>query len=444
VRRPNIARQARAAFSLSLLLSASAPALADLDDVREELTRSIQASQRELSAAEASIGRERGELAQRLLVAQNRVLDLRERAVAARRLADEETLTLRQIETRLEAWREQSRFQSNLLAGFLDKTGRRRLSEPGEIDLRTDLAILATHVDAQEGRLYPSWQKGRVVLPEGEIADGDVLTLGPVAWFRRAEPEQSGVIRQDGNLTRVSLFFEGSAHAGIEALHRSSEGVITFDPTLSRALLLAEDDETLWQHLVRGGIWVIPIVLFALFASVTAAVKGLWLYRLPAPVPALAERVQSALGRGDEALRALTEQVPGPQAELLRVALAKQTHEQREDRLYAALLEQRNRLERWLGAIAMTASVAPLLGLLGTVSGMITTFKAMTLFGSGDPSVVSGGIAEALITTELGLVVAIPALLAHALMSRRVRSYFAQLENDAVQLSQLPVRTSEA
>jgi biopolymer transport protein ExbB len=161
-------------------------------------------------------------------------------------------------------------------------------------------------------------------------------------------------------------------------------------------------------------------------------------------MPALAERVQSALARGDEALRALTEQVKGPQAEVLRVALADQTHEQREDRLYAALLEQRNRLERWLGSIAMTASVAPLLGLLGTVSGMITTFKAMTLFGSGDPSVVSGGIAEALITTELGLVVAIPALLAHALMSRRVKSYFAQLENDAVQLSQLPVRTGEA
>jgi biopolymer transport protein ExbB len=443
VRRSTIAPRARAAFSLLLIL-ASAPARADLDDVREELTRNIQASQRELSAAQGSIGRERGELAQRLLVAQNRVLDLRERAVAARRLADEETLTLRQIETRLEAWREQSRFQTNLLAGFLDKAGRRLLSEPGEVDLRTDLTVLAEHVDAQQARLYPSWQKGRVVLPEGEIADGDVLALGPVAWFRRADPEQSGIIRRDGNLTRVSLFFAGSAHAGIEALHRGSEGVITFDPTLSRALLLAEDDESLWLHLQRGGIWVIPIVLFALFASVTAAAKAVWLYRLPAPVPALAERVQSALGHGDEALQAITRQVSGPQAEVLRVALAKQTHEQRDDRLYAALLEQRTRLERWLGAIALTASIAPLLGLLGTVSGMITTFKAMTLFGSGDPSVVSGGIAEALITTELGLVVAIPALLAHALMSRRVKSYFAQLENDAVQLSQLPARTSEA
>src|SRR5688572_32221812 len=118
---------------------ASAPARADLDDVREELARNIQTAQRELSAVEATVGRERGDLAQRLLAAQNRVLDLRERAVAARRLADEQTLTLQQIETRLEAWREQGRFQSNLLAGFLDTTGRRLLSEPGESDLRTTL-----------------------------------------------------------------------------------------------------------------------------------------------------------------------------------------------------------------------------------------------------------------------------------------------------------------
>jgi biopolymer transport protein ExbB len=317
------------------------------------------------------------------------------------------------------------------------------LSEQGEIDLRRDLTILAAHVAAQAARLYPRWQPERVVLPDGALVDGDVLTVGPVAWFRRAEPQQSGLIRREANLTRVSLLFSGSVEGGIEALHRSSQGVVTFDPTLSRALLLAEDDETLWQHLQRGGIWVIPIVLFALFASAAAVAKAVWLYRLPPLVPALAERVQAALASG-AALQPIIDQVRGPQAELLRIALEKQTREQRDDRLYAALLEQRNRLERWLGAIAMTASVAPLLGLLGTVSGMITTFKAMTLFGAGDPRVVSGGIAEALITTELGLVVAIPALLAHALMSRKVKNDFARLENDAVQLSQLPIRAGEA
>jgi biopolymer transport protein ExbB len=443
VRLPTLPLLLRAIASAALLSMASA-ALADLDDVRAELTRNIQTSQRELSAAEASVARERGELAQRLAAAQNRVLDLRERAVAARRLADEQTLSLQQIETRLGEWREQSRFQSNLLAGFLDKTGRRRLSEQGEIDLRRDLTILSEHLDAQEGRLYPRWQQVRVVLPDGQLADGDVLTLGPVGWFHRAQPEQSGVVRKDGAMTRVSLLFSGAAETGIEDLHQSSAGVITFDPTLTRALLLAETQEGVWQHLRRGGFWAIPIVLFGLFASTIAVLKAVSLYRLPMPVPALAERVQSALARGDDGVRTLTEQVQGPQGELVRIALAAETQEARDDRLHGTLLQQRIRLERWLSAIALTASVSPLLGLLGTVSGMIATFQAMSLFGAGDASAVSGGVGEALINTELGLVVAIPALLAHALLSRKAKGYLAQLESDAVNLSRLPFRTGAA
>jgi biopolymer transport protein ExbB len=443
VRRSNLLLVARTVVSAALLSMASA-ALADLDDVREELTRNIQAAQRELSAVEASVGRERGELAQRLAAAQNRVLDLRERAVAARRLADEQTLTLQQIETRLAEWREQSRFQSNLLAGFLDKTGRRRLSEQGTIDLRRDLTILTEHLNAQEGRLYPRWQQTRVVLPDGQLADGDVLNLGPVGWFHRAQPEQSGLVRKDEGMTRVSLLFSGAAEAGIEDLHQGSAGVITFDPTLTRALLLAETQESLWQHLRRGGFWAIPIVLFGLFASTIAVLKAVSLYRLPIPVPALAERVQSALGRGDDAVRKLTEQVQGPQGELVRIAIAAEAQEARDDRLHGTLLQQRIRLERWLSAIALTASVSPLLGLLGTVSGMIATFQAMSLFGAGDASAVSGGVGEALINTELGLVVAIPALLAHALLSRKAKSYLAQLESDAVNLSRLSFRTGAA
>jgi biopolymer transport protein ExbB len=324
----------------------------------------------------------------------------------------------------------------------LDKTGRRLLSEQqGEIDMRRDLPLLTAYVEDQAARLDPRWRPGRVVLPDGDLADGDVLTLGPTAWFYRALPEQAGVIRQDGNLTRVSLLLAGSAEAGIRNLHQGASGVVTFDPTLSRALLLAEQDEPLLTHLRRGGLWAIPIILFGVFASVIAVLKAVSLYRLPIPVPALAERVQSALERGGDALRAVTEQVQGPQGELVRIAVAAQAADERDDRLHATLLEQRVRLERWLSAIALTASVSPLLGLLGTVSGMITTFKAMSLFGAGDASAVSGGVGEALINTELGLVVAIPALIAHALMSRRAKGYLAQLESDAVHLSRLPLRT---
>ena len=206
----------------------------------------------------------------------------------------------------------------------------------------------------------------------------------------------------------------------------------------STRLTAANADLSLVEHLASGGPWVVPILLFALFATAVAVGKGVWLYRLPALAPALAERVEAALKAGSTSLQNLVGQMRGPQAELLQIALATPDAEQRDERLYAALLRQRNKLESWLGAIAMTASVAPLLGLLGTVSGMITTFKDMTLSGAGDAGAVSAGISVALVTTQMGLVVAVPALLAHALMSRKVKSYFAQLENDAVHLSQLP------
>jgi biopolymer transport protein ExbB len=204
-------------------------------------------------------------------------------------------------------------------------------------------------------------------------------------------------------------------------------------------LLLAENQETLMQHLGKGGIWVIPILLFALVATSVSVLKAIFVYRLPTQIPLLAERARSALASSGGGVNSLLDQVPGPQRALLQAAMSEGSSAEREDRLFSVLLEQRNLLERWLGAIALTASVSPLLGLLGTVSGMITTFRLMTLFGAGDPSAVSSGISEALVTTELGLVVAIPALLAHALLSRKVKAYFAQLENDAVNLSRLMV-----
>lgn len=78
-----------------------------------------------------------------------------------------------------------------------------------------------------------------------------------------------------------------------------------------------------------------------------------------------------------------------------------------------------SRVSSLLPVIAITAATSPLLGLLGTVSGMIQTFNLITVFGSGDPKPLAGGISEALITTLFGLVVAIPALILHAFLSRR-------------------------
>lgn len=88
-------------------------------------------------------------------------------------------------------------------------------------------------------------------------------------------------------------------------------------------------------------------------------------------------------------------------------------------RLDEQLAEESSMLNRGLPTVAVLAAVSPLLGLLGTVTGMIETFQSITLFGTGDPKLMSGGISQALITTQLGLAVAIPLVLFHSLLTGR-------------------------
>jgi biopolymer transport protein ExbB len=123
------------------------------------------------------------------------------------------------------------------------------------------------------------------------------------------------------------------------------------------------------------------------------------------------------------------------QRELIDIAQGARTPFERDDELFAKLQAFKYKLEKYNGAISITAAVAPLLGLLGTVSGMIETFRMMTAFGSSDPEIISGGIAKALVTTELGLVVAIPALILNAILSRKAKTYYDSLESFALVIS---------
>jgi len=100
-------------------------------------------------------------------------------------------------------------------------------------------------------------------------------------------------------------------------------------------------------------------------------------------------------------------------------------------KLDEAILRETPRLERGLITLAILAAIAPMLGLLGTVSGMIETFQAITLFGTGDPKLMSGGISQALVTTELGLAVAIPLLLIHSGLSSKSNRLIQILDEES-------------
>ncbi|WP_075185234.1 MotA/TolQ/ExbB proton channel family protein [Teredinibacter haidensis] len=91
-------------------------------------------------------------------------------------------------------------------------------------------------------------------------------------------------------------------------------------------------------------------------------------------------------------------------------------------------------MERYLGALGTIAAIAPLLGLLGTVIGMIKVFTALNLEGAGNASVLAGGISEALLTTAAGLCVAIPAMMAHRFYVRRVDTLVVTMEQEAIKL----------
>mgnify|MGYP003574151683 FL=1 len=96
-----------------------------------------------------------------------------------------------------------------------------------------------------------------------------------------------------------------------------------------------------------------------------------------------------------------------------------------------AILRETPTLQRGLGLIKLLAAVAPLLGLLGTVTGMILTFQSISLFGTGDPKLMAGGISQALITTVMGLVTAIPLLFFHTLLVSRSRTLIQILDEQS-------------
>ena len=112
-------------------------------------------------------------------------------------------------------------------------------------------------------------------------------------------------------------------------------------------------------------------------------------------------------------------------------------------RLGEAILKETPKFTAMLPFLKIISVVAPLLGLLGTVTGMIITFQAITLYGAGDPKLMAGGISTALVTTVLGLVVAIPMVFLHTLVQSRARRLTQILQEEAAgMLSERAERTA--
>jgi biopolymer transport protein ExbB len=107
------------------------------------------------------------------------------------------------------------------------------------------------------------------------------------------------------------------------------------------------------------------------------------------------------------------------------------------DVIHQCALKQRSKLERFLSSIAVMAAIAPLLGLLGTVIGMIKTFEVISLFGTGNAKAMASGISVALVTTQTGLLVAIPGMFLSGMLMRRSRMLKTRMEEDEIILRRI-------
>ena len=256
------------------------------------------------------------------------------------------------------------------------------------------------------------------------VTTGTALQWGPVVFFKAAAGKEAGSLVSDDTLQAKLRTLSPQHAAAAGALVDGKDVSVAFDPTLGQAALIQQETVSLVEHLALGGFWMIPICGFGLLALMTAIWKWFTLSRVKLPsVPEfelLARDTDSDLG-----------QYQGETQQLVSSLLAAEraSADVREAELDVAYQEFKFKMNRWLPLIALTAGVAPLLGLLGTVTGMIKTFQLISLFGAGDAKLLSSGISEALITTEFGLVVAIPALVFHAYLQRRVKKILVSSAN---------------
>jgi biopolymer transport protein ExbB len=260
-----------------------------------------------------------------------------------------------------------------------------------------------------------------VAQPDGEYQPASVLRVGPFV----AIDDQGRFLKYDPDHQQLAVFarqpdFVSQRQA--EAFYHQRSELVLVDPSRGNLLELIGRTPTVKERIEQAGsIGVIIITL-----GIVGLLVALW-------------RLIAVLFAELKTRRQL-KQVHEPQSSnaLGRVLVAVKdakvdAHDTTsiEIRVDEALLKEVPRLEFGMNLLKLLAAVAPLLGLLGTVVGMIGTFQSITVFGTSDPKLMAGGISQALMTTVLGLCVAIPLLFSHSLVAARVKRLIQLLQQEA-------------
>lgn len=446
------------AWSLLLVPAAAQSDAGSFDRAGREAADDLVEAKAELSQLRKQIEEERVPLSRELVQLEGELGKLRQELDDLSRELDTKTLALNNERSELKAFKDENRYLSSLLGEYIRNFETRiHISElqryrdqiesaknaPDNPNLTPDQVF-----DEQAGLVMASVERlgelsGGIVYPgtavgeDGVVRKVDFALMGPVAYFHSPETGAAGVADQKLNSSEPNMVFveDPTLEEGIEALVTTGDGRIAFDASLGKAQKIEETQDTLVQHIQKGGPVMVPILGLFAAAILVSLIKWFQLMRVPTPSSGKIELALDALKRKDydEAKRRVGD-LRGPTGEMLRAGMehVRETRELVEEVMFEKLLETKLRLNSYLPFVAIAAAAAPLMGLLGTVTGIINTFKLITVQGTGDPKALSSGISEALITTEFGLIVAIPSLLLHAYLARKARNLSDGMEKTAV------------
>ena len=426
----------------------------DFKDAKDNLLKKNQISLEKLKDTRKRIQNEKIPLASNLSALERKVSEKRRALDRLIRLRDNKSVGLNSLKKEVEGRKTELQFIGTLsndyLANFearlhsseIDKNQDKLSSikkvldgesnDKEKIDARLELLKLS--VSRTKDLIGGIQFNGQALDENGKVCDGTFLLSGPISYFQEKNGPLSGLTQTGRDLKPRIFPLDNERNSAISAyfnLEAGSEGILPIDSTLGDAVKVAAAEDTIIEHIQKGGTWAYPIVIAALIAFLISLMKYLQLSKITKPRNSAVNDVLNFIKNGEEesALKR-TKSMSDPFCKMFSAGIhcSKEGKKMVDEAMYEELLATQPKLESYLPVIQVTAATAPLMGLLGTVTGMIKTFKQITLFGTGDAKSLSEGISEALITTELGLIAAIPSLVLYAILSRKSKAILAEME----------------
>ncbi|WP_170066859.1 MotA/TolQ/ExbB proton channel family protein [Vibrio gangliei] len=311
-------------------------------------------------------------------------------------------------------------------SSFLGEQGKAfdaQLNKVISTDSLPSLKLLNGLWHAMQYKVETGSQVTDVTIPfvqgDGKTQQAPAIRIGDMALLT-----EQGYVKWDFTRQQAANYLALPSNAPTLSDFTSNAGQsLLIDPTRGVMLEQYAHQPTLMQRIDQAGVVGKVIIALLIIGLIIALVRGV---RLGITQQQISKQLKQPENPTDD----------NPLGRILHVynKEKKQSVESLELRLLESILDEQQGLERGLSMLKLFAALAPMLGLLGTVTGMIETFQVITQFGNGDPKVMAGGISMALITTVLGLVAAMPLLLAHNVLSNRAEVIRNTLEKQGVSL----------